>query len=62
MLFHKNRRRKKPVKPVKHVVSCIGKELAEERKSCHRVRVASIAVINLLILRNLQVRFQTQII
>ena len=42
----------KPVKLVKHVVSFIGKELAEDRRSCHQVPVASIAEINLLILRN----------
>ena len=53
MLFHKNRNRqipvysiqqhlelKKPVKPVKHVVSFFGKELAEDRRSCHQVPVA----------------------
>ena len=37
---------------VKHVVLFIGKELAEDRRSCHQVPVASIAEINLLILRN----------
>ena len=42
----------KPVKLVKHVVSLIGKELAEDRRSCHQVLVASIAELNLLILRN----------
>ena len=53
MLFHTNRNRqipvysiqqhlelKKPVKLVKHVVSFIGKELAEDRRSCHEVPVA----------------------
>ena len=53
MLFHTNRNRqipvysiqqhlelKKPVKLVKHVVSFIGKELAEDRRSCHDVPVA----------------------
>ena len=53
MLFHKNRNRqipvysiqqhfelKKPVKLVKHVVSFFGKELAEDRRSCHQVPVA----------------------
>ena len=56
MLFHKNRNKQiqvytiqqhleleKPVKLVKHVVSFIGKELAEDRRSCHQVPVASIA-------------------
>ena len=56
MLSHKNRNKqipvysiqqhlelKKPVKLVKHVVSFIGKELAEDRRSCHQVPVASIA-------------------
>ena len=65
MLFHKNRIKqipvysiqqhlelKKPVKLVKHVVSFIGKELAEDRRSCHQVPVASIAELNLLIFRN----------
>ena len=47
---------------MKHVVSFIGKELAEDRRSCHQVPVASVAVINLLILRNIQVRFQAQVI
>ena len=37
---------------MKHVVSFIGKELAENRRSSHQVPVASIVVINLLILRN----------
>ena len=36
-----------------HVVSFIGKELAEDRRSCHQVSVVSIALINLLILRNM---------
>ena len=65
MLFHKKRNKQiqlytiqqhleleKPVKLVKHVVSFIGKELAEDRRSCHQVPVASIAELNLLILRN----------
>ena len=56
MLFHKNRNkkiqlytikqhleRKKPVKLVKHVVSFIEYELAEDHRSCHQVPVASIA-------------------
>ena len=43
---------KKPVKFVKHVVSFIGKELAEDRRSYHQVPVASIAELNSLILRN----------
>ena len=63
MLFHKNRNRqipvysiqqhlelKKPVKLVKHVVSFIGKELAEDQD---QVPVASIGELNLLILRNI---------
>ena len=33
-------------------------ELVEDRKSCHQVPVASIAVINLLILRNIYARLQ----
>ena len=65
MLFHKNRNKQilvysikqhleleKPVKLVKHVVSFIGKELAEGRRSCNQVPVAPIAELNLLILRN----------
>ena len=65
MLSHKNRNkqmpvysiqqhleRKKVVKLVKHVVSFIGKELAEDRRSCHQVPVTSIAELNILILRN----------
>ena len=39
----------KPVKHVKHVVSFIGKELAEDRRFCHQVPVAE---LNLLLLRN----------
>ena len=55
-LFHKNRNKKIPVcsiqqqlelekqvKLVEHVVSFIGKELAEDSRSCHQVPVASIA-------------------
>ena len=42
----------KPVKLVKHVVSFIGKELAEDRRSSHQIPVASIAELNKLILRN----------
>ena len=61
-IFHKNRNTQiqvytiqhleleTGVKLVRHVVSFIGKELAEDRKSCHQVPVASIAVINLLVL------------
>ena len=45
------------MKLVKHVVSLIGKELAEDRRSCHQVPTTSIAVINLLILRNMYVSF-----
>ena len=64
MLSHKNRNKqmpvyliqhvelKKAVKLVKHVVSFIGKELAEDRRSCHQVPVASVAELNLLISRN----------
>ena len=65
MLFHKkcNKQKQlytiqqhleleKPVKLVKHVVSFIGKELAEDRRSCHQVPVASVAELNLLISRN----------
>ena len=50
MLFHKKLNKQiqlytiqqhlkleKPVKPVKYVVSFIGKELAEDRRSCHQV-------------------------
>ena len=53
-----------PVKLVKHVVSFIGigKELAENRRSCHQVPVASIAESSLLRLRNWQVRFQVQLL
>ena len=50
------------VKLVTHVVSLIGKELAEDRRSCQQVPVASVAVINLLILRNMYVHFQTPVI
>ena len=65
MLFHKNRNKpiqvytiqqhlelEKPAKLVKHVVSFIGKELAEDRRSCHQVPFASVAELNLLISRN----------
>ena len=65
MLFHRNRNKqipvysiqqhlelRKPVKLVKHVASFIGKELAEDRRSCHQVPVTSIAELNILILRN----------
>ena len=65
MFFHKNLNKqiqvysiqqhlelKKLVKLVKHVVSFIGKELAEDRRSCHQVPVASVAELNLLIFRN----------
>ena len=74
MLYHKNRNKqipvystqkhlelKKTVKLVKLIVSFIGKELAEDRRSCHQVPVASIAVLKLLILRNMLVRFQAQV-
>ena len=36
---------------MKHVVLFIGKELAEDRRSCHQIFVASIAELNLLIPR-----------
>ena len=62
MLFYKNRNKqipvcsiqqhselKKPVKLVKHVVSFIGKELAEDG---HQVPVASIAELNVLLFGN----------
>ena len=65
ILSHKNRNKqmlvysiqqhlelKKAVKIVKHVVLFIGKELAEDRRSCHQVPVASVAQLNLLISRN----------
>ena len=65
MLSHKNSNKQMPVysiqqhlelekavKLVKHVVSFIGKELAEDCRSCHQVPVASIAELNVLILRN----------
>ena len=72
MFFHKNhntqiqvhtiqRLELETVKLVKHVLSFIGKELAEDRRSCHQVPVASVAVINLLILRNMYVRFQAHV-
>ena len=38
---------------MKHAVSLIEKELAEGRRSCHQVLVVSMAVTNLLILRNM---------
>ena len=37
----------------KHLVPLIGKELSEHRSSCHQGHVASMAVINSLILRNI---------
>ena len=64
MLFHKNHNKQmqvytirqhlelEAIKTLKHVVLFIGKELAEDRRSCHQVPVASIAELNLLILRN----------
>ena len=65
MLFHKNRNKQiqvyiiqqhleleKPEKLLKHVVSFIGKKLAEDPRSCHQVPVASIAELNSLILGN----------
>ena len=45
-----------------HIVSSIVKELAEDRKFCHKVSVMSMAVINLLMLRNMSVCFQAQVI
>ena len=67
MLFHKNRNTQIQVYTIQHlkletgktceacsiIHSFIGKELAEDRRSCHQVPVASIAVKNLLILRNM---------
>ena len=44
-----------------HVVSFIGKELAEDLRSFHQVPVTPIAVINLLILKNMYVRFQAEV-
>ena len=64
MLFHKNHNKQmqvytiqqhlelEAIKTLKYVVLFIGKELAEDRRSCHQVPVLLIAVINLLILRN----------
>ena len=65
MLSHKNRNKqipvysiqqhlelKKPVTLVKHIVLFIGKELAEDRRSCHQVPVASVAELNLFTFRN----------
>ena len=65
MFFHKNLNKqiqvysiqqhlelKKLVKLVKHVLSFIGKELAEDRRSCHQVPAALVAELNLLILRD----------
>ena len=65
MLSHKNRNKQMPVysiqqhlrlknavKLVKHVVSFIGKELAEDRRPCHQVPVASVAELNLFISTN----------
>ena len=43
---------KKAVKLVKHVVSFIGKELAEDCRSRHQVPVTSVAELKLLIFRN----------
>ena len=64
MPFHKNRNKQIEVytiqhlelvlvKLVNHIVSSIVKELAEDRKFCHQVSVMSMAVINLLMLRNM---------
>ena len=65
ILLHKNRNKQipvysikqhfeveKPVKLVKHVAPFIGKELAENYRSCHQVPVAPIAELNSFILRN----------
>ena len=64
MLFHKNHNKQmqvytiqqhlelEAIKTLKHVVLFIGKELAEDRRSCHQVPVASIAELNSLILGN----------
>ena len=75
MLFHKNRNKpiqvytiqqhlelEKPVKIVKHAVSFIGKKVAEYHWPCHQVLVVTTAELNLLLLRNWQVRFQAQVI
>ena len=73
MFFHKNRNTQIQVYTIqcleletdKTCEACsivLGKELAEDRRSCHQVPVTSIAVINLLILRNMYVRFQAQVI
>ena len=56
LLYHKTRNKqipvysiqqhlelKKTVKLVKYVVSLIGKQLAEDRRSCYQVPIASIA-------------------
>ena len=50
----------KLVKLVKHGVSFILKELAEDRRSFQERPVKSMAVISLLILRNIQVHFQSR--
>ena len=73
MLFHKSRYKqipvysiqqhlelKKPVKLLKHAVSFIWKELAENHRSCHQVPVTSIAELNLLILRNTKFVFKSK--
>ena len=74
MLFHKNRNTQIQVYTIErleletyktceaHSIIHWGEELAEDRRSCHQVPVASIAVIKLLILRNMYVRFQAQLI
>ena len=38
---------------VKHAVLFIGKGLAEDRRSCHQLPVGPMAVMNLLILKNM---------
>ena len=38
---------------MKHVVAFTGKELTEDCRSCYQVPVALIAVIDLLMLRNM---------
>ena len=55
MIFHKSCNTQIQVYTIQHLelVSFIGKELAEDRRSCHQVPVTSVAVVNFLILRNM---------
>ena len=53
MLFHKNRNTQIQVYTIQHLELETGKTCEEDRRSCHQVPVASIAVINLLILKNM---------